>query len=203
METPVTLTLVALNAIISGYCLLANPGLAERLALHVGAVLRGGQYERLITSGFVHGGLLHFAFNMFTLHSFGRYMELQLGAAAFLILYLSSLVGSGLLMLLIKRRDLNYAAVGASGAISGVMFGFCLFQPFGMLQIFPIPMEIPALVFAIVFIGFSIDAARSGMLPGIAHEGHLGGALTGLLFTMLLDPEAPASFLRQLAEFAS
>lgn len=203
MDTPVTYTLIVLNAIVSGYCLLANPALADRLALHVGAVLRGQQYERLVTSGFVHGGLMHFAFNMITLHSFGRYMELQLGGAAFTLLYLASLVGSSLLMVAIKRADLNYAAIGASGAVSGVMFGFCLFHPFGVLQIFPIPVDIPAVIFAIVFIGFSIDAARSGVLPGIAHEGHLGGALTGVLLTMLLEPTALGHFLQQVGRLGS
>ncbi len=203
MDTPVTLFLIALNAIVSGYCLLADPRLADRLALHVGAVLRGQQYERLVTSGFVHGGFLHFAFNMFTLYSFGRYMELQLGAVAFVVLYVTSLIGSSLLMIAIKRLDLNYSAIGASGAVSGVMFGFCLFQPFGMLEIFPIPMEIPALIFAVVFVGFSIDAARSGILPGIAHEGHLGGALTGIVLTMLLEPAALGLFLQQVGQFGS
>lgn len=191
MQAPVTYSLIIANLIFSGYALFVDPGLINRFALHVGAILRGSQYERLITHAFLHAGPAHFAFNMITLYSFGPVLERILGPTKFGVLYLGALLAAAALSLWVKQQDLTYSAIGASGAVSGVILAFCVFYPFAGLNIFFIPIAIPAIVFAALYIAFSIYASNSPTLGGgIAHEAHLGGAIGGVLLLFLLEPRA-------------
>lgn len=191
-HTPVTLILLILNVLVSGYGLYMDPSIVDRFAFKPRRIL-DGEYYRLISGGFVHVSMAHLVFNMFTLFFFGRVMEVILGPGAFLILYFGSELAAHALSLVLHRDNPSYAAVGASGAISGVLFSYCLFEPFEMILVFFIPM--PAIVFAVVYVVGSIYAMRvsrepggRGMTGGIAHEAHLGGALGGLLLTILLEP---------------
>ncbi|MEM1125484.1 MAG: rhomboid family intramembrane serine protease [Bacteroidota bacterium] len=199
-ETPVTLILLLLNVLVSAYALFSDPSLIGRLAFRPYQILRAKQYYRLISAGFVHVGLGHLAFNMITLFFFGPQLELLLGSGGFAVLYLGSELAAHGLSLWLKRDDMNYSAVGASGAVSGVVLAFCLFFPFQRLFVFFIPM--PALLFAVVYIVGSIYAMRQegpeGPVGGIAHEAHLGGALGGLILTILIEPRAVNAFTSQV-----
>ncbi len=189
-ETPLTVWLLALNVLVSTYVLFIQPEAMQRLSLHPDRVLRKGEWYRLLTSGFVHVGLAHLAFNMVTLYFFGPVMERLLGSLRFGLLYL----GSGLLAhaysLWRHRRESSYSAVGASGAISGIVFSFILFFPFEKLYIFFIPVGIPAIAFAFLYMAISIYGIRQESTSGggIAHDAHLAGALGGWLLTFLLEP---------------
>lgn len=197
-ETPVTLLLLLVNVLVSGYALLADPSLVDRLAFKPRAILQQRQYQRLVTGGFVHVGLGHLLFNMITLYFFGRLLELILGPGSFLLLYFGSLLAAHGLTLYLHRNNAQYAAVGASGAVSGVVFAFCLFYPFEMIYVF-FAVPIPAILFAVIYVFGSIYAMRQarerGVSGGIAHEAHLGGALGGVLLTVLLEPRALPIFL--------
>ena len=103
------------------------------------------------------------------------------------------LLGASAWMLWEKRNSLNYSAVGASGAVSGVILGFCLFEPFARLTFFVIPM--PAIVFGIGYIALSLFLSRRQNTV-IAHGAHLGGALAGLVLTALLRPDVVGDFIR-------
>jgi membrane associated rhomboid family serine protease len=201
-ETPVTLLLLLVNALVSGYALFFDHTLVDRLAFKPREILKQGEYQRLITAGFVHVSLSHLAFNMITLYFFGRYVELLIGPGRFLILYFGAELAAHGLSLFLHRRRADYAAVGASGAVSGVLFGFCLFRPFEKIYFFFIPIGIPAVVFAVVYVLLSMYAMRhareGGMTGGIAHEAHLGGAIGGLILTVLLEPRSLELFLRQI-----
>ena len=201
-ETPVTLLLLLVNALVSGYALFYDESLVDRLAFKPREILQKGEYQRLVTAGFVHVSLSHLLFNMITLYFFGRYVELLLGPGRFLLLYFGSELAAHGLSLFLHRQSTQYAAVGASGAVSGVLFGFCLFEPFAGIRFFFIPIDIPAIVFAVGYVALSIYAMRhaqsSGMTGGIAHEAHLGGALGGVLLTILLEPRAIDIFLGKL-----
>ncbi|MEX0748047.1 MAG: rhomboid family intramembrane serine protease, partial [Rhodothermales bacterium] len=120
----------------------------------------------------------------------------------FLILYFGSELAAHGLSLFLHRDRADYAAVGASGAVSGVLFGFCLFEPFEKIYIFFIPIGIPAILFAVLYVLVSMYAMRhaqeGGMTGGIAHEAHLGGAVGGLLLTILLEPRSLELFLNQI-----
>ena len=199
-ETPATLILLLVNVLVSVYALYFDDSLIERLSFRPTQILRGKQFHRLITAGFVHVGLWHLAFNMITLYFFGPYMERILGTGAFIVLYFGSELAAHGLSLVLHRDNANYAAIGASGAISGVLFGFALVEPFRTIYIYFIPA--PAIVFAVGYVLLSVYAMRQsregGITGGIAHEAHLGGALGGVLLTILLEPRVLPHFLNQI-----
>ncbi|MBT8399250.1 MAG: rhomboid family intramembrane serine protease [Rhodothermia bacterium] len=198
-ETPITLLLILINALVSGYALFVDPELVDRLSFRPVAILRDKQYYRLISAGFVHVGLGHLAFNLITLYFFGPLLEVLLGMVNFTVLYFGSELAAHALSLALHHENESYAAVGASGAISGVLFGYCLFFPFEKLYFFAvIPMW--SIVFAIGYVVVSVYAINRRMdgrqAGGIAHEAHLGGAIGGLILTIILEPRAVEVFLR-------
>lgn len=199
LETPATLILLLVNVLVSVYALFYDQSLIDRLSFRPARILKGREYHRLITAGFVHVGIGHLAFNMITLFFFGPLMEYVLGTLPFLLLYFGSELAAHGLSLAFHRENEAYAAVGASGAISGVLFGYSLFQPLSMILVFFVPM--PAIVYAVGFVLISMYAMRqseSGMTGGIAHEAHLGGALGGLVITILIEPRVVPHFLGQI-----
>lgn len=200
LDTPVTLLLLVVNVLVSGYALYGDEGLLDRLSFRPRQIIRDREYYRLVTAGFVHGGFGHLAVNMLTLYFFGPYLEGVLGSFRFLVVYFGAELTAHAVTLWRHRDTPGYAAVGASGAISGVVFAFCLFRPFELLYVF-FALPIPAWLFAILFVGVSVAAMRSqkgGIGGGIAHEAHIGGALGGLVLTMIVQPRALSVFLSQL-----
>jgi len=196
-STPVTLLLLVINGIVCAVIRYSDPSLVSRWAFWPARVRHNRQWFRFITGGFVHVDIWHIAFNLITLYFFGPILELRLGSVTFSLVYLGSLLAAHALTYWIHRNNADYIAIGASGAISGVLFGFCLFDPFNLLLLFfVIPM--PAIVFAIGFVVASIWAMKKGKWQGIAHEAHLGGALGGVVLTILLEPSALSIFLEQI-----
>lgn len=202
-QAPITLFLLLANVLVSGYALFFDESLVDRLAFKPRQILHHGQYQRLLTAGFVHVSGSHLLFNMITLYFFGRPMEWVLGPGKFLALYFGAELAAHGLSLVLHRDTANYAAVGASGAISGVLFGYCLFSPLQPIYIFFVPVGIPAALFAVAYVFLSMYAMRhgrdGGMTGGIAHEAHLGGALGGLILTILLEPRAIQVFLNEIS----
>ena len=195
-DAPVTFFFLVLNVLVGVYSLFVDPGLVGRWAFRPYHVVRDKEWGRWITAGFVHVGLGHLAFNMITLFFFGPEIEGVLGPWRFLAVYVGSELAANALTYWRHKDNPAYSAVGASGAISGVMFSFVLFAPFAMLYIFfAIPM--PAIVFAVLYVVLSIYAAKQ-RAGRIAHEAHLGGALGGLVLTLLLYPASLGIFLRQV-----
>lgn len=198
---PATFALLVVNVAVSLYVFFVNPGLAEAWALRPYDVVQRRDYQRLVTGSFVHAGLGHLLFNMITLYFFGPMLEQVLGLGRFLALYFGSELASSLFTVWRRHRSETYSAVGASGAISGLVFAFCLFEPLARLYVFfAIPM--PALLFALVYVVGSIYAMRQSEAGqgggGIAHEAHLGGALGGVLLTLLLYPASGMIFLSKV-----
>ncbi|MEL6289686.1 MAG: rhomboid family intramembrane serine protease [Pseudomonadota bacterium] len=191
---PVTYAIIFANVLISGYAFFVDSGLINRWALQVGSVLRGGEYHRVVTSGFLHADPTHFLFNMATLFFFGPTMESMVGLVGFLLLYFGSELAANGYSLWAKRRSLHYASIGASGAVSGVVLGFCLLFPLAELGIFFAPIGIPAILYAALYLAYSMYAT-AGQGDGIAHEAHLGGAVGGIVLTMLLVPNALQMFI--------
>jgi len=200
---PVTLALLALNVVISLAALMADPRLLDRFSFKPYRILQNKEWYRMLTGAFLHGGFGHLALNMYVLFSFGPLLEAGapgrgyplleqgLGPVHFLIIYFGSAICAHLLPLSKYKDDPNYSAVGASGAISGLLVAFSLAAPDWGVGLLFIPGYIPAILFAALFIGFSWYAGRSAKIKGfgrIAHEAHLGGALGGLMFTLFLYP---------------
>jgi membrane associated rhomboid family serine protease len=183
------LLVFAATIVASLLALYVAPGLLERCVFRPYWLVRKRQYDTLVTSGFVHGDLPHLLFNMFTFWFFAFPLERRIGSAAFAVLYFSSLVLSDVGTYFKHRSDPQYASLGASGAITAVLFAYIVYYPSASLLILPIPFPIPAPLFAVLYVAYSWYASRHAR-DRINHDAHLGGALYGLVFVLLTDPAA-------------
>jgi len=194
----VTLAILAVTVLVSWQAF-GNRRLLERLLLWPPAVARHRQYDRLVTHGFVHADWQHLLFNMITLYFFGRHVERMfapyIGPLGFALFYLSAIVVAILPTYLRHRGDPNYRSLGASGAVSAVLFAFILVQPWALIFVFFIP--VPAIVYAVLYVGYSIWMDRRGG-DNVNHSAHLWGAGYGLLFTVLMEPGVLEVFLARL-----
>lgn len=192
-----TLLLIAATALVS-WLAFRKPALADRLILWPPAVARG-QYDRLLTHGFIHADLSHLLFNMLTLFFFGRLIESVVvplyGPVVFLLFYLSAIVVAILPSWLRHRGDTRYRSLGASGAVSAMVFAAILIDPW--MKIF-IPIPIPGILYGLGYVGWSWWADRNAM-DGVNHNAHLSGAIYGVLFMLLLDARVLPHFLQALA----
>ena len=187
----VALVILLVTAGVSLAGLYGSPSIIERSLFRPYWFLRRRQYETAITSGFVHADLPHLIFNLITFYFFAFQLERQIGSARFLALYLVALVVSDAGTYLKHRNNPDYASLGASGAISAVLFASIVYFPWQKLFIIPIPVPIPAPLFAIGYVAYSWYSSRQAR-GRINHDAHLGGALTGLAFVLLTDPGAYA-----------
>jgi len=161
----------------------------ERYLFEVDPVLVDGQRDRLISSGFLHGGWFHFGFNMIALLSFTYSLERTFAVWQLLLMYFACMLGGNLLALYIHRNHGDYRAVGASGAISGIIFSSIILAPDSEIDFVILPISLSSWVFGLLFILISIFAIKNQQ-GNIGHEAHLGGALTGIVLTLFLDPLA-------------
>jgi membrane associated rhomboid family serine protease len=160
----------------------------EKYIFHVGSILGENEYYRLFTAGFLHANIPHLAFNMLALYSFSQGVGTKVGILDFVLLYFGSLLAGNLLALQINRNNPAYRALGASGAVSGVIFASILMYPHGSISFLFLPIAIPSWLFGIGFVAVSIYGIRSG-LGNLGHEAHLGGAIAGVLISLLIEPK--------------
>ncbi|HET6434709.1 MAG TPA: rhomboid family intramembrane serine protease [Xanthomonadaceae bacterium] len=198
MAVSVTVLLILATVVVS-WLAFDRPRLMDRLLLWPPAIARRHQYDRLITHGFVHADLQHLLFNMITLYFFGRLVEgvfvRYIGHLGFLAFYLSALVVAILPTWLQHRHDPNYRSLGASGAVSAVLFAFILMQPWALIFVFFLPL--PAVLYAAFYIGYSIWSQRQGT-DNVNHSAHLWGAGYGVLFALMVEPRLGPAFLTRL-----
>ena len=187
MGTALPIFVVTIVASLVG--LYGSPRFLERCLFRPYWFLRRRQYETIVTSGIVHADLPHLIFNALTYWFFAFQVERQIGPARFAALYLFGLVVSDLGTWYKHRNDPDYASLGASGAISAVLFASIVYFPWQKLFIIPIPVPIPAPLFAIGYVAYSWYSARHAR-GRINHDAHLGGALAGLAFVLITDPSA-------------
>ena len=165
-------------------------------ALNPWSLVRERKYYTLLTSGLIHADVGHLFFNMFSFYFFAFTLEQLIGHWQFLTIYVASLVLSDVTTVVKHRDDPNYFCVGASGAVTAVLFSFIVYEPRATIGIFGvIPMR--AWLFAVVFVAYSYWSARFRQTR-VNHAAHLWGAVSGLALTLLLDPAAFGNFLRQL-----
>ncbi|WP_086476898.1 rhomboid family intramembrane serine protease [Arenibacter amylolyticus] len=159
----------------------------ERYKFGVGAI-QAGQKDRMLTSGFLHVDFSHLFFNMFTLFFFAPVVIDWFGPGKFLILYFISLVAGNLLALFFHKKEPYYSAVGASGAVTGILYAAILLEPGMRLGIMFIPIPLPAYVLGILYLFYSIYGMKT-RLGNIGHTAHFGGAIGGFLTTLLFKPD--------------
>lgn len=165
--------------------------------LNVHGVLKQNEWHRVLVSGFLHADPFHLFVNMLTLFFFGPEMERILGPQTFFLVYLGALIAGNIGALVFHAREPHYSALGASGAVSGILFSFCLFAPFTMIYLFA-ALPIPAILYAVLFVAYSIYGMRA-QNDNIGHDAHLFGALGGVVLTIILDPRALPAFLNQIS----
>jgi membrane associated rhomboid family serine protease len=171
-----------------------NPSLYYSWLLSPKKVYYEKKYYQLITSGFLHADLMHLLFNMLTFYFFAFRLEAVVGAINFLIIYFGSMIAGSIYTVFKKKDDYDYGSVGASGAISGVLFGFILFAPNSGMMIFPIPFPLPAWIFGILFLIWTYFAAKKSF-DRINHDAHFYGALAGVILTIILIPGIIGNFI--------
>ncbi len=181
----VTLVIIAANALISfkGF---GDYGFFERYKFNVGGIKRGEQI-RLFSAGFLHVDMTHLIFNMLTLYFFANVVIAYLGSFNFIIIYVASLLLGNLLSLYFHKDENYYSAVGASGAVTGILYSAILLEPDMSLFIFFIPIPIPAYIFGIAYLLYSIYGMKK-QLGNIGHDAHFGGAIGGYVVTLILVP---------------
>ncbi len=183
-----TLAIIGANVLIS-YKGFSDPRFFENNLFQVNKVLHDKEYRRLFISGFLHADWGHLLFNMLSFYSFSDNLETYLGPVKFLAIYFASLVGGDILALSIHKNHGTYRAVGASGAVCGIIFAAIAMFPGIEIGFLFIPVPIPGWVFGIGYALYTIYGIRSN-LGNIGHEAHLGGAIIGLITAVILVPES-------------
>lgn len=179
------------------FLLFVKPELLKKYSLSPYEFYYNKHYGMIVTSGFIHANLQHLLFNMFTFFFFAFSLEQILGSVRFVILYFTALALSDVYTIIKEKDNKEYSCLGASGAISAVVFSFIVFNPFSRIFIFPIPFGIPAVIFGVLYLVYCMIA--SGRIAShINHDAHFFGALTGIVMTIILRPDAALGFIEKI-----
>jgi membrane associated rhomboid family serine protease len=181
----------SLIAVILGTVLFSYKGFNDlaffrKYEFHIGSI-RAGEHIRMLSSGFLHGDLGHLFFNMFTLYMFAPVVINYFGNASFFVIYLASLIFGSLLTLVMHKNEYSYRAIGASGAVIGILYSAILIDPSMNLYLFFIPIPIPAYLFGIGYLLYSIYGMKAKS-DNIGHTAHFGGAIGGYVITLVKEP---------------
>ncbi len=196
---PVTFSIIAITVAVS---LIAfnNHELRNKCMFYPYGMGSSSQYYRFLSHGLIHADFIHLFFNMYTLYSFGRVAELLLfNKAQYAILYVTALIASSIFDFFKHRKNYGYAALGASGAVSAVLFSTLIFDPWVKgVALFGINiLAIPNILFAVLYLWYCAYMSKRGG-DNIGHNAHLWGSVYGFLFTAILKPELFKSFLDKL-----
>jgi len=182
---PGSYAILALIVVVSGLGLASMPGIIERNLLRPYRVVQQRELGPIITCGFVHADFQHLLVNALTLFFFGPTLEHKIGTADFVALYFIGLIVSSLGTVLKHKNDPEYASLGASGAITAVLFAFIVYYPMTTIYLF-FALPIPAPLFAFGYLAYTWWASKHAR-GRVNHDAHLDGALTGLIFVGLTD----------------
>lgn len=201
----ITYFTIGITVLVS-YMAFQNHELMEKLQFNAAKIIHQKQYYRLISHAFIHANWSHLIVNMFVLYFFGRGMEQYFGyyfgsraTAYFLFLYFGGILASNIWSLIKHQNNYYYNAVGASGAVSAMLFAFIFFNPWEPLYLFAI-VPIPGILFAVGYLIYSYQMSKRKN-DNVAHDAHFLGALFGFVFPILLKPDLFGQFIDQLFAF--
>jgi|TARA_R100001530_G_scaffold129945_1_gene100548 membrane associated rhomboid family serine protease len=180
-----TIVIIAANVIISmkGF---NDFSFFEKYKFNIAGIRRGEQI-RMFSSAFLHADFSHLLFNMLTLYFFAPVVIMSVGVTYFVIIYVASLLIGNLLSFYFHKDEYHYSAIGASGAVMGVLYSAILFFPDMGLYLFFIPIPIPAWLFGMAYLLYSIYGMKK-RLGNIGHDAHIGGAIGGYVLTLVFAP---------------
>jgi membrane associated rhomboid family serine protease len=181
----ITLIAIILATVLFSYKGFNDSLFFRKFQFHIGNI-QSGEQIRMISSGFLHADLGHLFFNMFTLYMFAPVVIDYFGEFSFVLIYMFSLIFGSLFTLLMHKNDYSYTAIGASGAVTGIIYSAILIQPDMMLGLFYI-IPIPAYLFGIGYLLYSIYGMKAKN-DNIGHTAHFGGAIGGYLITIVKEP---------------
>ncbi len=198
-----TLFIIVITGIVS-YLAFNDPLLKQKLLLYPYDMAHNNNYYRFISSGFVHADWMHLLFNMWALYLFGDMVERyfselfgSMGVTLYLLLYFGGMVAASSISFMNHKDNPVYRALGASGAVSAVLFVAIIFNPWMTLIIFPIPIPMPAIVLGIGYLAYSYWADKQGR-DNVAHDAHFYGALFGVLFIFAFRYQTAFEFWEKL-----
>lgn len=199
----ITLIIIGITIIVS-IIAMENQTLKNKLMFNAYMIHHRKEWYRFITNGFIHADWLHLGFNMYALWMFGRGVEVMYddvyggkGPLFFILLYLGALVMSSLYSYERNKENVYYNALGASGAVSAVVFAFIVLNPTARLGFMFIPVPIPAYLFGLILLGIEHYLSKRGN-TGIAHDAHFWGSIFGALFTIALKPALATDFILKI-----
>jgi membrane associated rhomboid family serine protease len=193
MSAPVA-SVIFVITIITTIMAFNNPELLSKLILHPYSVARKKNTYTVITSGLIHNDWMHLAFNMFSYYFFAFPLERAMGHWQFGLLYVASLILSDLPTIYKHKNDYGYRCLGASGAVSAVIFGYIMYNPAGGMMIMPLPFVIPAIVFGPLYLVYCYFASKHAR-DNVNHDAHMYGALSGLIIVIILNPHVVNDFI--------
>ncbi len=202
-EFPITIGLIIANVIFS-FIGFSNREMVDKTIMWPYRVARENQYLRFVTSGFLHADYMHLIFNMFTLFFFGRNLELYFnynglgGQFSYLALYFLGLIISDIPSYIKHKDDYQYRSLGASGAVSAVIFATIIFSPWSSIYIYG-ALKISAAVYAILYIFYCVYMGKKNA-DNVNHDAHLWGSLFGLAFTLTLIAYLQPSLFTHIIE---
>jgi membrane associated rhomboid family serine protease len=201
----ITWLIIGITAIIS-YMAFQSPALMEKLQFNAAQVVHRKQYYRLISHAFIHIGWTHLLVNMLVLYFFGRNVEFYFNyyfenrsGFYFILLYIGGILVSNIWSLMKHKDNYYYNAVGASGAVSAILFTAIFFAPWELLYLFAI-IPIPGIVFGVGYLLYSYQMSKR-KTDNVAHDAHFLGAVFGFVFPILLKPDLFGRFIEMLPNF--
>ncbi len=201
----ITYILIGITGLIS-FLAFGNPALMDKMQFNAVRIIHQKEYYRLISHAFIHASWPHLIVNMFVLYFFGRGIEYYFGinfgnkaTAFYLMLYFGGILASNIWSLISQKNNYYYNAVGASGAVSALLFAFIFFNPWEPLYLFAV-LPIPGILFAIGYLFYSYQMSKR-KTDNVAHDAHFLGAVFGFIFPILLKPQLFQHFIDQLFSF--
>ena len=200
-----TIIIIAITALVS---ILAfnKPEILYKYQFNPYQIVHRKQYLRLLSHALLHANWAHLIINMLVLFSFGQSLEKYFsaifpgtGMLFYLLMYISAIVVSSLYSLIKNKDNYMYNAVGASGAVSAVLYSSILFDPWSKIYFLAI-IPIPAIIFAVLYLLYSWQMSKKSQ-DNIAHDAHFFGAVFGLIFPIILKPELFTYFIQNLISF--
>lgn len=205
MSLSITIIIIAVTVLVS-LAAFNNSELFAKCLMNPFMIFKKGEYWRLLTSGFIHGSYIHLGFNMFTFYFFGRVVEQVfaqlmggMGYIVYVLFYLSAILVSDLPTAWKKRGQINYNSLGASGAVSAMVFASILYFPLNDICLYGL-LCLPGFILGVVYVIYSYFSSKNSQ-DNINHEAHLFGAIYGVVFAIAIYPQSALGFVQQISSY--